>query len=93
MRNNGRQFLEVELPAGANVWSAFVAGQAVRPSKRDGKLLLPLQEWGADEDAISVELTYVGTNVFPRVRGGVSFVSPKLDVPLKSSRSASWTSF
>ena len=42
VRNNGRQFLEIELPAGAKVWSAFVAGQPVRPSLRDGKLLLPI---------------------------------------------------
>ena len=65
VRNNGRQFLEVELPAGATVWSAFVAGQPVRPSLRDGKLLLPIQQSGADDGALSVELTYVGTNTFP----------------------------
>ncbi len=46
VRNNGRQFLEVALPAGANVWSAFVAGQPVRPSLRVGKLLLPIQQSG-----------------------------------------------
>ena len=38
VRNNGRQFLEVELPQGTTVWSAFVAGQPVRPSLRDGKI-------------------------------------------------------
>jgi hypothetical protein len=86
VRNNGRQFLEIELPAGAEVWSAFVAGQPVRPSKREGKLLLPLQEWGADDEAVTVELTYAGTNAFPRVRGALNFVSPKLDVPLKNAR-------
>lgn len=86
VRNNGRQFLEVELPAGAKVWSAFVAGQPVRPSLRAGRLLLPLQEWGADEETVSVELTYVGTNAFPRARGRLDFISPKLDVPLKSAQ-------
>jgi hypothetical protein len=86
VRNNGRQFLEVELPAGAKVWSAFVAGQPVRPSLREGKLLLPLQEWGADEETVAVELTYVGTNAFPRARGKLDFVSPKFDVPLKSAQ-------
>ena len=86
VRNNGRQFLEVELPAGAKVWSAFVAGQPVRPSLRDGKLLLPIQQSGADDGAAAVELTYVGTNAFPRARGTVGFVSPKFDVPLKNAR-------
>ena len=85
IRNNGRQFLEIELPPAAEVWSAFVAGQPVRPSKRDGKLLLPLQEWGADDEAVTVDLTYVGTNQFPRLRGEVAFVSPKFDAPLKNA--------
>ncbi len=86
VRNNGRQFLEVALPAGANVWSAFVAGQPVRPSLRDGKLLLPIQQSGADDGAVSVELTYVGTNIFPRDRGNIGFASPQFDVPLKNAR-------
>jgi type II secretory pathway pseudopilin PulG len=86
LRSNGRQFLEVELPAGANVWSAFVAGQPVRPSLREGKLLLPIEQSAADDGATSVELTYVGTNVFPRGHGQVRFVSPKFDVPLKNAR-------
>ncbi len=86
LRNNGRQFLEVELPQGTTVWSAFVAGQPVRPSRRDGKLLLPLEQSGADNAPVSVELTYVGTNTFPKTRGAVGFVSPKLDVPLKGAR-------
>jgi len=86
VRNNGRQFLEVELPADAKVWSAFVAGQPVRPSQREGKLLLPIESSGADDGAMSVELTYVGTNVFPKTRGDVGFASPKFDVPLKNAR-------
>lgn len=86
LRNNGEQFLEIELPAGATVWSAFVAGQPVRPSKREGKLLLPLEKSGADDAPIAVELTYVGTNSFPRVRGQMGFISPKLNVPLKNAR-------
>lgn len=86
LRNNGRQFLEVELPAGATVWSAFVAGQPVRPSRRGGKLLLPLEQSGADDASVSIELTYVGTNAFPKTHGAVGFISPKLDVPLKGAR-------
>ena len=68
------------------VWSAFVAGQPVQPSLRDGKMLLPIQQSGVDDGAMSVELTYVGTNTFPRTRGTVGFVSPKFDVPLKNAR-------
>jgi type II secretory pathway pseudopilin PulG len=86
VRNNGRQFLEVGLPAGAKVWSAFVAGQPVRPSLNGGKILLPIQQSGVDDGVMSVELTYVGTNTFPRSRGMVGFVSPEFDVPLKNAR-------
>ncbi len=85
VRNNGRQFLEVELPAGSQVWSAFVAGQPVRPSVRDGKLLLPIQSSGDDNGTLTVELTYVGTQGFPKARGEVGFASPKFDVPLKNA--------
>ena len=86
VRNNGRQFLEVGLPAGARVWSAFVAGQPVRPSLSGGKILLPIQQSGVDDGAMTVELTYVGTNTFPHNRGAVGFVSPEFDVPLKNAR-------
>jgi hypothetical protein len=88
VRNNGRQHLEVVLPPGASVWSAFVAGQAVRPSLRDGKLLLPLENAGSDEAALTVELTYVSTNQnqFPAKQGSVQLISPALDVPLKNAR-------
>ncbi len=85
VRNNGRQFLEIALPANAQVWSAFVAGQPVRPSLRDGKILLPIESSGADDGAMTVELTYVGTNAFPKTQGELSFASPKFDVPLKNA--------
>src|SRR5207245_9610613 len=84
VRNNGRQFLEVTLPKGAQVWSAFVAGQAVRPSLRDGKLVLPIER--ADDSAISVELIYVSAETFPRTRGTVALASPAFDVPVKNAR-------
>ncbi|PYJ58116.1 MAG: hypothetical protein DME24_17465 [Verrucomicrobia bacterium] len=84
VRNNGRQFLEITLPKGAQVWSAFVSGQAVRPSLRAGKLLLPIER--ADHSAIPVELIYVSAEGFPRRKGAVNLASPALDVPLKNAR-------
>jgi len=86
VRNNGRQHLEIALPAGATVWSAFVAGQAVKPSLREGRLLLPLENAGSDDAALAVELTYVSTNQFPANHGRVHLVSPTIDVPLKNAR-------
>jgi hypothetical protein len=85
VRNNGRQFLEIELPQNSKIWSAFVAGQPVRPSLRDGKLLLPIQQSGGEDSAVAVDLTFVGASPFPRNRGEVHFDSPKFDVPLKNA--------
>ncbi|PYJ03072.1 MAG: hypothetical protein DME25_13620 [Verrucomicrobia bacterium] len=86
VRNHGRQHLEIALPKGATVWSAFVAGQAVRPSLREGKLLLPLEQAGGGDAALPVELTYVGASPFPERRGAVELISPTLDAPFKSAR-------
>jgi hypothetical protein len=85
IRNNGLQHLEVELPAGAKVWSAFVAGQPVRPATRNGKLLLPLERSSGDDAPVSVELTFVGQGPFPRGKGEMKLVSPTLDLPLKNA--------
>ncbi|NBU08813.1 MAG: hypothetical protein EBS84_07345 [Proteobacteria bacterium] len=85
VRNNGRQFLEVELPTGAIVWSAFVNGQPVRPTKQGGKLLLPMEQAGGDA-ALPIEFTYVAADKFPKRQGNVAFASPKFDVPLKNAR-------
>ena len=87
IRNNARQYLEVLLPSGtSNVWSAFVAGQPVRPTVRDGKLLLPLERSGADGAPVSVELTYVSVGRFPQRRGSITLDTPAVDVPLKNAR-------
>jgi competence protein ComGC len=85
LRNNGRQYLDLALPAGSEVWSAFVAGQPVRPCLRNGRLLIPLEN-SVNDAPVSVELTYVGAVPFPKMQGGIELVSPALDVPLKDAR-------
>ncbi|MBI5387820.1 MAG: hypothetical protein HZA90_24425 [Verrucomicrobia bacterium] len=86
IRNHGRQHLEIELPLGATVWSAFVAGEPVRPSRREGKFLLPLERSVASDAPIAIELTFIGADKFPKRRGEVALASPKFDVPLKNAR-------
>lgn len=86
VRNNGRQYLEVTLPQGAEVWSAFVAGSPVRPSVRAGRLLLPLEHATADGAAIPVQVTYVSSQKFPARRGRIALESPAVDVPLKNAQ-------
>ena len=86
IRNNGRQHLEIELPEKTTVWSAFVAGEPVRPSLREGKLLLPLERDTASDAPVTVELTFVGQDKFPKRSGTVALVSPKFDLPMKNAR-------
>jgi type II secretory pathway pseudopilin PulG len=86
IRNNGRQHLEIELPEKTTVWSAFVAGEPVRPSVREGKLLLPLERDTASDAPVTVELTFVGQDRFPKTSGIVTLVSPKFDLPMKNAR-------
>ena len=86
VRNNARQYLELALPEGAQVWSAFVNGTAVRPAMNGGKLLVPLERLSGSSAPDKVELTYVGQTAFPRKRGIVTLASPTLDMPLKDAR-------
>ncbi len=58
----------------------------MRPSVREGKLLLPLEQSVGDETAIPIEVVYVATNRFPMKRGAIELTSPQLDAPLKSAR-------
>ncbi len=91
VRNNGRQFLEIALPPGAEVWSAFVAGEPVRPSLRAAqRVSLPLERGDANAAAFPVTLTYVSAGKFPERSGKIRLVSPSLDVPIKS---AQWNLF
>lgn len=86
VRNNGRQFIEISLPdRQTDVWSAFVAGQPVRPTTRDGKVLLPLERSG-ENATIPVEITFIGRVKFPARNGKVALAAPTLDVPLKNAR-------
>jgi type II secretory pathway pseudopilin PulG len=85
IRNNGRQHLEIELPEKTTVWSAFVAGEPVRPSVREGKLLLPLERDIASDAPVTVELTFVGQDKFPKRSGTVSLISPRFDLPMKNA--------
>jgi hypothetical protein len=62
IRNNQRSFLKVTLPPRATIWSASVAGKAVRPGVAEGQsVLLALEKGRAGEDAPTfvVRLTYL----------------------------------
>src|SRR5260370_39456839 len=61
VRNNQRNFLKIALPPDATLWSASLAGKAVRPGQSpDRGLLLPLDQARAGEDGpeFAVEVVY-----------------------------------
>ena len=60
---------------------AFVGGNPVRPSSRDGKLLLPLRREVASDSPLDVQLTYVGPSSFPRRQGHARFQFAELRHP------------
>ncbi len=87
MRNNRAQFLRLDLPAGAELWSAFVGGRAVKPARdADGRLLVPLARSQASAGALAwfaVEVVYVEKGTVPDAGGRGRFEArlPTADVP------------
>jgi len=96
MRNNRAQFLRLKMPEGAEVWSAFVGGHAVKPAKgEDGRLLVPLARSQASGGALAsfaVELVYVEAGTPPDEQGRGSYAAslPVADVP---ATQVAWTAY
>ncbi|MCA9720629.1 MAG: hypothetical protein H6713_29945 [Myxococcales bacterium] len=96
IRNNRRQFLRLELPKGAELWSASVGGRAVQPARAsDGRVMIPLvrsQSAGGALAAFEVEVVYVenGAPTADNGRGSFAARLPKPDAP---STYVAWTVF
>jgi hypothetical protein len=85
VRNNQRGFLAVSLPSGATLWSAALAGTAVRPGiSPTGALLLPLRKGRANEAAplFVVEVMYLERTEAWHDKGDVTLVLPAIDLPI-----------
>jgi len=73
------------LPTGATLWSASLAGKAVRPGQSpDGSLLLPLDKARAGEDApeFPVEIVYLTRGTAWNDKGQFKLALPALDLPV-----------
>jgi hypothetical protein len=84
MRNTGKQFLELDLPADAEIWSLYVGGMREIPSKNnEGKFMIPLVRSGLSGESVEsfdVEfLFYYKENSLPLV-GSKTILFPKADV-------------
>lgn len=85
IRNNQRNFLKITLPAGATLWSASLAGKAVRPGQSpDGSLLLPLDKARAGEEApeFAVEVVFLARGTAWNDKGQFKLALPALDLPV-----------
>ena len=85
VRNNERNFLKITLPAGATLWSASLAGRAVRPGQApDGGVLLPLDKARAGEEAppFEVEIVYLLRGKAWNDKGQFALALPALDLPV-----------
>lgn len=85
VRNNRRQFLRLQLPEGAEVWSATVAGRSVKIARGEDGVLVPLvrsEAGGGALAAYAVELVYVeGGEALARGRGEIRAQLPTVDAP------------
>lgn len=85
VRNNRKQFLNVSLPAGAEVWSASVAGRGVKVARGEKGVLVPLVRSDASGGALSaflVELVYVEAGGdLANGRGEMKVELPRVDAP------------
>src|SRR6266481_5968627 len=85
VRNNQRNFLKITLPPGATLWSASLAGKAIRPGQSpDGSLLLPLDKARAGEEApeFAVEIVYLSRGSAWNDKGQFKLALPALDLPV-----------
>jgi hypothetical protein len=85
IRNNQRNFLKINLPADAVIWSASLAGKPVRPGQAaDGSLLLPLEKTRAGEDApgFVLEIFYLVREPAWSDKGKATLTLPALDLPV-----------
>src|SRR6266436_1077867 len=85
VRNNQRNFLKITLPPGATLWSASLAGKAVRPGQSpDGSLLLPLDKARAGEEApeFAAEVVYLSRGTAWNDKGEFKLSLPALDLPV-----------
>jgi len=84
VRNNKRQYLKLDLPEKAEVWSAYLDDEAVKPAVNEkGQVLLPLKksEAGGDRVSFTTELIYYAPVDKLEKRGKITTIFPKADIP------------
>jgi hypothetical protein len=88
VRNNQRNFLKLNLPPNAVLWSASVGGRPMRPGRAaDGSILLPLEKSRSGDEAPSfvVEISYMDRTTAWAERGHLNLPLVAVDLPISKS--------
>lgn len=89
VRNNQRNFLKINLPSGASLWSVSVAGRPIRPGLApDGSLLVPLEKSRTGEEApvFTVEVSYLNRAAAWTDKGRAKLSLLTVDMAISKSR-------
>lgn len=83
IRNTTKQFLELSLPPGAQLWDVRVDRMPVRPGLVDGTVLVPLASslGRSEETSFPVELTYLVPMRLAALAGKMLVEGPRPDLP------------
>lgn len=85
VRNNRNQFLKLQMPEGAEIWSATVAGRPVKVGRSEAGVLVPLVRSDTSSGALSgflVDLVYVeGGSELTVGKGELKVELPKVNAP------------
>jgi hypothetical protein len=83
VRNHAKAFMKVDLPAGAQLFSAEIEGESVKPVEGDDGSRVPLLRPGLDSSqAYTVSFVYVSSGASFGKKGKYETGLPKLDIPV-----------
>lgn len=83
IRNHSQPFVKVELPPGAQLFTAEVAGQTVKPVEGADGIRVPLLRAGMNSSgAYTVSFVYLSTGTRFGKNGSYDLGLPRLDVPI-----------
>ncbi|NLF98349.1 MAG: prepilin-type N-terminal cleavage/methylation domain-containing protein [Candidatus Riflebacteria bacterium] len=86
IRNNNKQYLQLQLASGTEITSAFRGGQAVKlvAGKSDGKVQIPLEMSQVVGETVEQNLQILFKTPVDEIkwRGGLEFTPPLVDIPV-----------
>lgn len=83
LKNQAQPFLKVDLPAGASILTADVAGEKVKPVQgADGSRVPLLRPGFRPMDSYTVSFVFVHAGAPFAKKGGAELALPKMDVPI-----------